>query len=100
MRAVYVPLVVVQRPRLVQDRVGDRHLAHVVQQEAELELGREHQLGGELARGLQTVGGDALGVLAGVGVSRLDRVGQGTDRGHVGAAELLGAGSLALERLA
>ena len=46
------------------------------------------------------VGGDALGVLAGVGVARLDGVGERAHRGAVGAPELLRAGALLLEDLA
>ena len=49
---------------------------------------------------LQPVGGDALGVLAGVGVARLDGVGERAHRGRVGAAQLLGARALLLEGLA
>ena len=99
-RDISCALVIVERARLVEDCVGNGNFAHVVEEEPELELGGEDQLVGELARDLEAVGGHALGVLAGVGVARLDGVGQGTHRGHVGAAKLLGAGALLLERLA
>ena len=71
-----------------------------MEQEAELELGGEDELGRKLARELQAVGGDALGVLASVGVAGLHGVGQCAYRRHVRAAQLLGACSFLLERLA
>ena len=46
------------------------------------------------------VGGDTLGVLAGVGVARLDRVGERAHGRHVGAPQLSRAGALLLEDLA
>src|SRR6202012_3046262 len=49
---------------------------------------------------LNPVGGDALGVLAGVGVAGLDGVGQRTHSGAVGAGQLLGERALLLERVA
>ena len=48
----------------------------------------------------QGVGGDPLGVLARVGVARLDGVGQRPHGGHVGAVELLGQRPLLLEGVA
>ena len=49
---------------------------------------------------LQAVGGHALGVLAGVGVARLDGVGERPHGRHVGAADLRGMGALAPDALA
>jgi len=94
------PLGLGQRVRLVEDRVGDGDLADVVQQEAELDLGVIGQPRAHGARDLQAVGGHALGVLARVGVARLDRVGQRPDRRDVGLAQLLRARALLLEGLA
>ncbi len=86
--------------RLPEDRVRHRDLADVVQQEAELDLGSS-QNGASRTRAISMpVGGDALGVLARVGVARLDGVAQRPHRGHVGPAQLMAALALALERLA
>ncbi|MEJ7714367.1 MAG: hypothetical protein WKF40_01150 [Thermoleophilaceae bacterium] len=84
----------------MQDVVGDRDLAHVVEQEAELGLGIGGQRGGDAARQLQAVGGDPLRVLARVGVAGLDRVGERADRGHVGLTQLVRASALGLEDVA
>ena len=89
-----------QRPRLVEDRVRDRDLADVVQKKAELQLRHLGQPQPEGACDLHPIRGDSLGVLAGVGVSCLDRIGEGPDGGRVGAPELLRLVALALERLA
>ena len=87
-----------QRAGLEQDRVGHGDLADVVQQEAELDLRVDGDAGG--VGDAQPVGGDALGVLARVGVARLDRVGEREHGGLVGAAQLLRADALLLEDLA
>ncbi len=63
-----------QRLGLEQDRVRDRDLADVVQQEAELELGLVRDVHAHGTGDGQAVGGDALGVLAGIGVACLDGV--------------------------
>jgi hypothetical protein len=77
------PLFRRQRLGLPQDRVRHRDLADVVQQEAELDLGVVDERRVEHPGDLHAVGGDALGVLAGVGVTRLDGVAQRAHRGHV-----------------
>ena len=79
----------VERLGLEEDRVGDRDLADVVQQEAELDLRVVGQRQRRRARDLQAVGGDALGVLARVGVARLDGVGERAHGRDVGRAQLL-----------
>ena len=93
-------LLVGQRRGLKEDRVGHGDLADVVQQEPELGLGVVGQREPGDARELQPVGGHTLGVVAGVGVARLDRVGQCANRRHVRGTQLLGAPALGLERLA
>ena len=84
----------------MEDHVGDRHLAHVVQEKAELHLG----VGGELRihppGQLEPVGGHPRGVGARVGVARLHGVGERPHRVHVRAAQLLRARPLGLEGLA
>ena len=92
------PLLGGQRAGLEQDRVGHGDLADVVEQEAELDLGVDLDAGG--VGDPQPVGGDALGVLARVGVARLDRVGERQHGRLVGAAQLLRAVALLLEDLA
>ena len=82
------PLCRRQAVRLEEDRVGHGDLADVVQQEAELDLPVVGQVELRGPSDRKRVGGYALGVLAGVGVPRLDRVGQRPDRGHVGLVEL------------
>ena len=89
-----------ERLRLVEDRVGHGDLADVVQQEAELDLGVVGQLRAHRPREREAVGGDPLGVLAGVGVARLDRVGQRAHGRDVGRAQLRRSRPLLLERLA
>ena len=64
-----------ERRGLVEDPVGDGHLAHVVEQVAELGLRLAGQLGLDPDRQLEAVGRHALGVLSGVGVAGLHRVG-------------------------
>ena len=85
---------------LEQDRVGHRDLADVVQQEAELDLRRLLDREPDGAGQLHPVRGDALGVLAGVRVARLDGVRQRAHGRAVGAAQLLRARALLLEDLA
>ena len=70
---------------LEQDRVGHGDLADVVQQEAELDLRVVGHVEPAARAIAQPVGRDALGVLAGVGVARLDGVGQRADGRPVGA---------------
>ena len=89
-----------QAPGLEEDRVGHRDLAGVVQQEAELDLGVVAEAHAVDVGELQPVGGDALGVAAGVGVARLDGARERAHGEHVGLPQLLGAGTLLLEGLA
>jgi hypothetical protein len=95
-----MPRRIAQRLLLVEDPVRDRDLADVVEQEAELDLGLRGELRVHSLGELEPVGGDPLGVAAGVGVARLDGVRQGADRGHVRLPQLVGAGALRLECLA
>ena len=84
----------------MQDRVGDRDLADVVEQEAELDLRAVRPPLSDGLAELERIRSDALGVLAGVRVARLDRVGQRANRCEVGIAQLLRPRALLLERLA
>ena len=84
------PLLRGQRAGLEQDRVGDGDLADVVEEEPELDLRVHLDPGG--VRDPQPVGGDALGVLARVGVARLHGVGERQHRRLVGAAQLAAPG--------
>ena len=94
------PLGLGQRPRLEEDRVGHGDLADVVQQEAELDLRLVAEAQPVDLGEREPVGGDALGVLAGVGVARLDRARERAHGEHVGAMQLLRARALLDERLA
>ena len=79
---------------------GHRDLADVVQQEAELDLRRLLERDPDGAGELHPVGGDALGMLAGIRVAGLDGVRERANGRPVGAAQLLRAGALLLEDLA
>src|SRR3954471_15903183 len=94
------PLRVRQRPRLLQDRVGHRELADVVQQEAVRELWVGGLLGRDLAGEQEADGVHALDVRAGVAVLRLDGGRERADSVEVRALELAGATQLATEALA
>ena len=85
----HVPFVLVQRPGLQQDRVGDADLADVVQARGEGEL-RERRLVqfeplAELAGQLHHV----LGVVPRVVVAHVDRLGERLDAGADGQLEVL-----------
>jgi len=67
---------------------GDRDFADVVEQEAELHLGLVAERHADLVGDGAPVRGDALGVLAGVGVAGLDRVGERPRGGDVGRLQL------------
>ena len=88
----------VSLPVLNRIESGHADLADVVQEEAELGLRVDFEPDG--AADAHAVGGDTLGVLAGVGVARLDSVGQRAHGRHVGAPQLSRAGAFLLEDLA
>ena len=94
------PLVVGQRAGLVENRIGDRDLADVVEQESELDLGRVGPRQTTRPGDLDSIRGDPLGVLARIRIARLDRVRQGPHGSGVGARQLLRARALLLEGLA
>ena len=71
-----------------------------MQQEAELDLRRLLEREPDGAGELHPVGGDALGMLAGIRIARLDGVRQRAHGRAVGAAQLLRARALLLEHLA
>ncbi len=97
-RAHQRPLRVVQRPRLVDDRVGDDDLADVVQQRAQLGRLAHVLVDAEPLRDLHREPDDVLGVAPGVLVVLLEHVAQQQRRAAVGAPELerLGDAGLAL----
>ena len=74
------PLVVVERARLVEDRLGDPDLADVVHQRADLDRIEIRARVAEPLRKPDRDVGDALGVTAGVVVLRLHRARQRRDR--------------------
>src|SRR5215207_10769978 len=80
MRAHDVPLLVRERPGLVEDRLGDADLADVVEQRAELDVpdlvARQPDYRCDLDRELR----DLLSVVAGLAVLRLERVREGRER--------------------
>ncbi len=91
---------IAQRLGLVQDGVRNADLAHVVEQEAELDLGVLGQRRARRPRELQPVRGHAFGVASGVGITGLDRIAQRPHGEHVGATQGVRALPLGLERLA
>ena len=93
-------LLVRELARLEQDRVRHRHLADVVQQEAELDLRRLLEAEPDRAGQLHSVGGDAFRMLAGIRIARLDGVAERPHGRPIGAPQLLRAGALLLEHLA
>ena len=82
------PLVVVERAGLVDDLVGHRDLADVVQQRAHLGLAPHVLADAELVGDLDRQLDDVLGVVAGVLVVLLEQVAQEQGGAAVGAAEL------------
>ena len=84
----------------MEDAVWDGHLAHVMEQEAEFDLRVGGQLRVDLSGELEPERRHSLGVLSGVGVTRLHRVRQRAYGGDVGVAQLLRPRTLRLERLA
>ena len=70
-----------------------------MQQEAELDLRRLLEREADGPGQLHPVGGDALGVLAGIRIAGLDGIRKRAHRRAVGPAELLRAGALLLEHL-
>jgi hypothetical protein len=102
----HLPLAGVQRPRLVEHRLGDADPAHVVEQEPVAQLLVGGQLGGDgLGQGDGVVVGP-LKVGPGARVLGLDHEGQGPDHVQIGRAqplqgpfELGRAGPLGLEEV-
>ena len=91
---ITLPLVGVERPGLVQDRVGDADLADVVQQRDGGELGELVAVEAEARADVDREVVDGVGVLAGVAVARLERRGE---RAHDRARRVRGLPALALE---
>ena len=85
----HLPLLVVERARLVEDALGDPDLADVVQEGADLDRVELDAAVAEAACERDGDAGDALGVAAGVVVLRLHRAGERPDRLDVLLAHLL-----------
>src|SRR5262249_53539892 len=85
---------------LEEDRVGNRDLADVVQQEAELDLRRLLEREPDGPRELHSVGRDALGMLPGIRIARLDGIRESPNGRSVGPPQLLRAGALLFEHFA
>ena len=84
----HLPLVLVERPRLADDVLGDADLPDVVEERADLDRLEVVVLVAQLARELDRDGGDPFGVPTGVGVFRLDAAGKCGDRVAVRAPQL------------
>ena len=93
-RSHHGPLVVGERPGLVQNRLGDAHLPDVVENGAELDVSNEIELEPELGCDRDGEAHDLLRVLARDGVLGLERVRQRSERLAVDALGTL----LVLER--
>ena len=81
------PLGRAQRPGLAEDLAGNADLADVVQEGA---VAESIQLGAGDAKAPADRGGeigDLVGMVGGVGVLQLDRIGEDTDGGQEGALE-------------
>ena len=82
-----LPLGAGERAALLQDLVGDADLADVVEQEAVLEAGVVEQRGVDSLGERQRVVLDALGVLSGLRILRLERVRERGDGLAVGVLQ-------------